>query len=254
MSPEQIAQSLREQQARGIYFPPEWTGKLGIERAYPVQLANLAHKLAGGERQAGWKVGLTAGHMREMFNSPDPVFGHLLESARKDSGHRFAWPTLRKPAVESELLITLARDLSGPSATTEDARAAIASVAPALEIVEMGRADMRTDIALAIADNVSQYAFVHGTPIPLGELDFGSVRARVEINGEVAADVVGHEVIDNQLQTLAWLANALHGHGRRLRAGDRIMTGSFTKPLPLQAGSGVRTSFAGIGTVEAWFD
>ena len=39
-----------------------------------------------------------------------------------------------------------------------------------------------------------------------------------------------------------------------LRAGERIMTGSFTKPLPIQAGTSVRTTFSRIGTVEAWFD
>jgi len=66
--------------------------------------------------------------------------------------------------------------------------------------------------------------------------------------------VLGKDVIDNQLQTLAWLANSLHRFGRSLRAGDRIMTGSFTKPLPVTAGTSVRTTFPGIGSVEARFD
>jgi len=255
MSTEQVVDSLWAAFGSGDFQPEQWKGKLTVEQAYPVQMGMLAHKLAGGEQQAGWKVGLTAPHMREMFANPDPVFGHLLASARKDSGHRFAHAPLRSPAVESELMITLGSDLDGPSATPETARRAIASVAPALEIVELGRAEMRRDLGLAIADNVSQYAFVHGAPVSLGpDLDFGAVQAKVEIDGEVVADVVGRDVIDNQLQTLAWLANTLHRFGRSLRAGDRIMTGSFTKPLPLGAGSSVRTTFSGIGTVEARFD
>jgi len=255
MSTDRIVESLWESFQRGEYLPVEWKGKLSISEAYPVQMGMLGRKLAGGAQQAGWKVGLTAPHMRELFRNPDPVFGHLLVSARKDSGHRFSHAALRSPAVESELMITLGQDLHGPAATVDDARRAIASVAPALEIVELGRADMRADLALAIADNVAQHAFVHGAPAAIdADLDFGTVQAKVEINGEVVADVVGRDVIDNQLQTLAWLANSLHRFGRNLRAGDRIMTGSFTKPLPVAAGTSVRTTFAGIGTVESRFD
>lgn len=254
-STEQVVDSLWTAFGSGDYQPEQWKGKLTVEQAYPVQLGMLARKLAGGEQQAGWKVGLTAPHMREMFGNPDPVFGHLLASARKDSGHRFVHATLRSPAVESELMITLASDLSGPSVTPQSARGAIASIAPALEIVELGRAEMRRDLGLAIADNVSQAAFVHGAPIDFGaDLDFGAVQAKVEVNGEIVADVVGKDVIDNQLQTLAWLANTLHRFGRSLRAGDRIMTGSFTKPLPIGASASVRTTFSGIGTVDARFD
>ena len=255
MSTDPVVESLWNSFQRGEYLPAEFKGKLTVADAYPVQLGMLARKLAGGAQQVGWKVGLTAPHMREMFRNPDPVFGHLLAAARKDTGHRFAHASLRSPAVESELMITLGKDLPGPKATPDQARSAIASVAPALEIVELGRADMRSDLALAISDNVAQFAFVHGAPVPLEpNLDFGAIQAKVEVDGEVVADVLGKDVIDNQLQTLAWLANTLHRFGRKLRAGERIMTGSFTKPLPVVAGTWVRTTFAGIGAVEARFD
>jgi 2-oxo-hept-3-ene-1,7-dioate hydratase len=69
----------------------------------------------------------------------------------------------------------------------------------------------------------------------------------------VKATPLGREAIDNQLQTLAWLANALHRFGRRLEAGQRIMTGSFTKPMPVARGDTYETSFSGIGTVRASF-
>ncbi len=253
MSNEQTVQSLWDNHARGIFLPQEWLGKLAMEDGYRAQLGLLERKVAGGARQVGWKVGLTAPHMREMFRNPEPVFGYLLQSGRKESGHAFTWADLRKPAVESELMITLARDLGGPAVTNDEARNAIATVAPALELVELGRADMRTDLALAVADNVAQCAFIHGTPVAIGQLDFGAVSAKVEINGAVVADVVGREVIDNQLQTLVWLTGTLHRFGKGLRAGDCIMTGSFTKPLPMERGDRIRTEFGGIGQVSALF-
>lgn len=253
MSTEQTVQSLWEHRSRGDCFPAEWKGRLDKDEAYRVQLGLLARKIGAGERQAGWKVGLTAEGLRVAFGSPEPVFGHLLQSARTTSGHAFAWSDLKKAAVESELLITLGRDLSGPSVTAEDARGAVASIAPALEIVDLGRADMKGDLPLTVADNVMQFAFVHAAPIPLGSLDFGGVRAKVTIDDEVVADVVGRDVIDNQLETLAWLAKTLHRYGRALRAGECVMTGSFTKPLPVERGARIRTVFEGIGEVTTSF-
>lgn len=254
MATEQTAQALYESQQRGDVFPAAWIGKLDMNEAYRVQLAIMQLKLAKGERQAGWKVGLTADSMREMFGGKEPVFGYLLESGSFASGHRFQFGELRKPAVEHEILITLKTDLSGPNATIEQAKQAVGTIAPAFEIVEMRGADMKADLPLAITDDVAQRAFVHGTPIPFSSsLDFGAVLAEVKVNGEVKAEALGRECIDNQLQTLAWLANSLHRHGRKLTAGQRIMTGSFTKPMPVAQGDRYETAFSGIGEVKVSF-
>ena len=254
MSTEQCVQALWDAHQRGDFFPQDWRGKLDLPDAYRVQLGLLDRKVAQGERQAGWKVGLTADVMREMFGGKEPVFGYLLESGSIESGHTFRFAELRTPMVEHELLVTLAQDLSGPNATAEDAKRAIGTIAPAFEIVEMRGPNMREDMPLAIADNVAQRAFVHGAAIPLpSNLDLGDIRAVVRVNGEVKASPLGREAIDDQLQTLAWLANALHRYGRSLQAGQRIMTGSFTKPMPITQGDVFETEFSGIGKVAASF-
>jgi 2-keto-4-pentenoate hydratase len=254
MAIEQTVETIWQLQQRGEFFPEEWRGKLSLDDAYRVQLGLLDRKLAQGERQAGWKVGLTADAMREMFGGKEPVFGHLLESASLASGHSFRFAEMKAPMVENELLVTLARDLPGPDATALDAEYVIGSVAPAFEIVELRGADMRVDLPLAITGNVAQRAFVHGTPISYSDrIDFGEIRAAVRVNGEVKVSALGREVIDNQLRTIAWLANALHRYGRRLQAGQRIMTGSFTKPLPVAAGDRFETEFSGVGSVSATF-
>ena len=254
MSTQETVQALWRLHERGDFFPSAWRGKLDLDEAYRVQLGLLDAKLARGERQAGWKVGLTADAMREMFGGKEPVFGHLLESSSIASGHRFRFGELRTPLVENELLITMGVDLAGPGATADDARCAIATIAPALEIVEMRGADMRMDMPLAITDNVAQRAFVHGAAVAVsGTLAFGDIRAVVKVNGEVKLTALGREVIDNQLQTLAWLANALHRFGRRLQAGQRVMTGSFTKPVPVSAGDTIETEFSKVGSVTASF-
>jgi 2-keto-4-pentenoate hydratase len=254
MTDEQIVQALWKCHQQGDVFPDAWKGKLDLDTAYRVQLGLLDMKLANGEQQAGWKVGLTADAMRAMFGGKEPVFGHLLASGSRPSGHVFEISGLRNAMVENEILVTMGQDLSGPDATLADARRAIAAIAPAFEIVEMRGADMRGDLPLAITDNVAQYAFVHGEQMMLlPDFDFSAIQAVVRINGEAVERAVGGDVMDNQVQTVAWLANALHRYGRHLQAGQHIMSGSFTKPLPVKEGDKVETQFSGVGTVTASF-
>src|SRR5690348_1070324 len=182
MSTEACVEALWESQQRGDHFPQAWRGKLDLAEGYRVQLGLLDRKVAKGERQAGWKAGLTADVMREMFGGKEPVFGYLLESGRIASGHTFNLDELRNPMVENEIMVTMGTGLSGPNATPQDAARAIATIAPALEIVEARGPDMRADMPLAMTDNVGQRAFVHGTEVVFSDkLDFGAVRAEVQI-------------------------------------------------------------------------
>ena len=254
MSTEQIVKSLWLHHARGDHFPDEWRGKLDLDQAYRAQLGLLDMKIARGEKQAGWKVGLTAEAMRELLGGKAPLFGHLLESCGVRSGHSFRCAGLRTPLLENELLITMGRDLSGPKASVEDARRAIATISPALELVEMRGQDMPADLPLAVADNVAQRAWVVGTAVPFDEsLDFGAIEAVIRVNGETRISSLGREVIDNQLQTLAWLANTLHRFGRRLQKGQHVITGSFARPVPVSPGDTVEAEFSAAGTVSVRF-
>src|SRR5689334_25069335 len=113
MSTEQCVEALLEAHRGGDHFPQAWRGKLDLAEAYRVQLGLLDRKIANGERQAGWKAGLTADVMREMFGGKEPVFGYLLESGNIASGHTFGLSQLRTPMVENEILVTIGKDLTG---------------------------------------------------------------------------------------------------------------------------------------------
>src|ERR1700712_2640707 len=86
---------------QGIYFPPAYFGKLDVEQAYRVQLGLIARRSAAGERQIGWKVGLTAPAMQQQFGFHEPVFGCVLDST--PSGHVFPPGALITPGFENEL-------------------------------------------------------------------------------------------------------------------------------------------------------
>ncbi len=254
MTEQETIQSIWESHGRGVHFPEEWTGKLDLDAAYRVQLGILALSVENGSRQAGWKVGLTADAIRGMFGASDPVFGYLWSENRIKTGHAFTFSELRSPMVESEVLVTLGRDLAGPGVTVEDARGAVAAIAPAFEIVERRGGDLGSDFTMTIADNVMQRCFVHGSEQPLApDMDLGDVQVDVVINGEVKESVLGKQVMDNPLQSLAWLANCLANYGQGLKAGQQVMTGSFTKPIPANQGDAFESRFTGLGNVNITF-
>ena len=96
-----------------------------------------------------------------------------------------------------------------------------------MELVE-NRGDFTAQLAVAVADNVQQRAFVIGPEV---------------------AQATGDAVMGDPCASLAWLANKLAEYGRGLEAGQYVMSGSFTRQFPLRSGDAARTRFEGIGAV-----
>jgi 2-keto-4-pentenoate hydratase len=222
--------------------------------AYQVQLGILSRWQAAGEKLGGWKIGLSAEGARKMFNLSAPIAGYLLASRHFTSGHSFTHAALGRPIIESELCFTIGKRLSGPGVTREQVLASVSAVAPAFEVVDM-RADMRADMPLGVADDVAQWGYVTGaalSPYPQA-LNLSQVRVEMKRNGYLVEQVIGKDVIDNQLDSIAWLANHLVEYGLALEPGQRIMSGSFTKPTPIAKGDRWESTFSGVGEVSASF-
>jgi 2-keto-4-pentenoate hydratase len=232
--------------ARGEYFPAGYFDRLSLDEAYRIQLALIDRRCTRGERQIGWKVGLTSKAIQEQFGFHEPCFGCILET--RPSGHVFATGELIKPGFETELCVRLGRPLAG-EASLDEVGAAVAAVHPSFEIIET-RGDP-AQIALMLADNAQQHSVVLGEPVALlPALRLDRVEARVELNGSVIATGFGAAVLDNPLNSVAWLARKLGEYRRSLQAGDVVMTGSLVRQFPLTAGDHAQASFSVIGTVE----
>jgi 2-keto-4-pentenoate hydratase len=231
---------------RGVFFPTEWFDRLTLDEAYQIQLGLIDRRCAAGEQQIGWKVGLTAKPIQQQFGFHEPVFGCILESQR--SGHVFRPSELIKPGFEPELCLRLARPLAG-DITVAEVRSAIDVVYPSLEIIET-RGDLSAQIAVAMADNAQQKTIILGNPVPLGDRELNDVAATIRINGKTVATGRGDGVLGNPLNSVVWLARKLPEFGRGIRAGDLIMSGSFTRQFSIEPGDQVHAGFAGIGDVQ----
>jgi len=145
--------------------------------------------------------------------------------------------------------VRLGRGLEG-TVSPEQVRAAVDVIYPSFEIIET-RGDLVKQIALALADNGQQRSVVVGAPVPLAPtMELDRVETRVQLNGNEVATGLGSAVLGNPMNSIRWLAEKLGQYGRRLRPGDIVMTGSFVRQFPLQAGDIAVAEFSGIGRVE----
>jgi 2-keto-4-pentenoate hydratase len=239
-----VIESFWQARQRSEYFPRDWFDKLSLDEGYRIQLGLVARRVAAGERQIGWKVGLTSKAIQQQFGFHEPVFACVLDET--PSGHVFTPASLIEPGCESELCMRLARDLP-PGSDLSAARDAVGQVYPALEIIETrGPAQQ---IALVLADNGQQKTCVLGAPVPLPD-DPEAVTCVVQINGATVATGTGDAVLENPLNSLVWLATKLAQYGRSLKAGEIVMTGSFVRQFPIVPGDRFRVEFSSVGVVE----
>jgi 2-oxo-hept-3-ene-1,7-dioate hydratase len=60
-------------------------------------------------------------------------------------------------------------------------------------------------------------------------------------------------VLDHPANGVAWLANKIAAYGEELRAGDIVLSGSFTRPTTAKRGDALLADFGSLGTISVRF-
>jgi len=244
-------------QARnGGPFPVQWKEDLDVPTAHQICLKLIENHTAAGDPQAGWKVVLTAKAIREQVGAKSPTFAVLFSSGHWPSGTTYPYADLTRPGFENELCLTMGKTISGPNVSEEEAKAAVATVAPAFEIIEHRPPPGQNTPALSAADNGQQKAFVVGeeTAYDPAVHDLGTASCELYIDGEFQERAYGNEVMESSpITSLTWLAGKLSEFDLALEAGMTVMTGSFTKQYRFENPTDIEARFDPFGTVKVTF-
>ena len=241
-----------------------------IEDGYRINRAWMRIKAQQGRTVIGHKIGLTSRAMQISSNIDEPDYGTLLDTMRYTckAGDVLEIPVKNfiAPRVEVELAFILKHALRGPNVTVEDVLAATDFVTPAIEIIDarIEQFDRDTKKPRKVFDTISDNAANAG--IVIGDVatdaryridphttDLPWVGAICRYNGVVeetglAAGVQGHPAIG-----VAWLANKLAPWGEHLAAGEIVLAGSFTKPVPAKAGDVFEVDYGPHGCLQFKF-
>ncbi len=241
-----------------------------IEDGYRINRAWMKIKATQGRQVIGHKIGLTSRAMQVSSNIDEPDYGTLLDTMRCTckGGEVLEIPVKNfiAPRVEVELAFILKQELRGPNITVQDVMAATDYVTPAVEIIDarIEQFDRHNKAPRKVFDTISDNAANAG--IVLGDIasdsryrinaentDLPWVGAICRYNGVVeetglAAGVQGHPAVG-----IAWLANKLAPWGEYLQAGEIVLAGSFTKPVPAKAGDVFDVDYGAHGRLQFKF-
>lgn len=231
-----------------------------VEDAYAVQRAWMGIKIAAGRRPVGHKIGLTSRAMQRSSNISEPDYGLLLDNMVYPDGSDVPMARFIVPRVEVELAFRLKVPLRGPEVSLFDVLDASDYIVPAIEIIDarIEQVDQATGRTRKVFDTISDNAagaglVIGGRPIRPSDVDLRWVSALLFRNGViedsgVAAAVLGHPALGP-----AWLANKLAVYDEFLDAGEIILGGSFTAPVPARAGDTFHVDYGQLGSIGVRF-
>ena len=228
-----------------------------VEDAYHIQEQVVASLVADGRKIKGYKIGLTSPAMQELAGSTEPDYAAMLDDMFIPEGSTLSRADWSDPLVEIEIAFVMKERLQGPGVTIAEVIQATDFVLPAIELVDfrVARApgmDVRDTIAdLAAVGGV----VLGGNPFNLNGIDIRNIHGSLIINGEVREEGSSAEVLGNPLTAVAWLVNKLSEFGVAFERGDVILSGSFLRALPVQAGDEIVARFDnGFGDIQLKFD
>ena len=246
-----------------------------VDAAYAVQASWVADQIAAGARVIGRKIGLTNPAVQAQFGVDRPDFGVLFEGMACAPGTPIDGARTLQPKIEAEIAFVLAEDLTGAMIGPAEVAAATAYVVAALEIVDSRIAGWDIGIVDTIADNGSSGLFVLGDRRQeLGRLDLAECAMTLRrvasggahgsgvgggsdggggSGGEVVSSGTGASILGHPLAAVAWLAAAVRDHGRPLRAGEVVLSGSLGPMVPVAPGDAFVADITGVGQVSAIF-
>ena len=252
----EAAEQSRTQVAQFSLAHPDMT----IEDAYAVQRAWVARKIAAGRRAIGRKIGLTSRAMQRSSNISEPDFGLLLDDMLFPDGQDIPIDRFIVPRVEVELAFILKSRLTGPGCTIFDVLSATDYIVPAIEIIDarIEQVDKASGVTRKVFDTISDNAanagiVLGGRPIRPMDVDLRWVSALLYRNGVIEDSGVAAAVLNHPANGPAWLANKLTPYGEYLEAGEIILGGSFTAPVPARPGDSFHVDYGPVGAISVRF-
>jgi 2-oxo-3-hexenedioate decarboxylase len=220
---------------------------------YRAQRMVVQHRLDGGERIIGAKLGLTSRAKQEAMGVHEPLYGWLTSGMVLPYGEPLPLAELIHPRVEPEIAFLLGQELQAP-ATITSVLAATEAVFAAVEVLDSRYEDFRFRLPDVIADNASGSRIVLGPQArPVGDLcDLRLLGCVLRSRGDLVTTAAGGAVLGHPAAAVAWLVNKLTPDDWALQPGALILSGGLTAPVPMGPGAVVSAEFDGLGTIEVY--
>jgi len=228
-----------------------------MDEAYEAQaeLYNLMRNEAGFSEFAGHKVALTSPAIQEMCGVDQPAYGAIFREFVHANEHVADPADFIRFGIEFEVAFQIGETLpsADESYDAETVLPFIESAMPAFELIDDRDADYaHLDGISILCDRCWCNGIVLGEAVTdITHLNFSNLRSEVEWNGTVDEEGNTGWVLENPLNSIAFVANHLIALGQQLQAGEIVMTGSALKTRFPIAGDKAIYRVDGLGEVVA---
>jgi 2-keto-4-pentenoate hydratase len=225
-----------------------------VAAAYAVQNVMTEHRLAGGRRLVGRKIGLTSTAVQKQLGVDQPDYGMLFDDMDVPLGEVVAWSRVHQPKVEAEVAFIMRNDLDDERLTSADILASIEYAVAAIEVVGSRIANWDIQIVDTIADNASADLFVIGHEVrKLDQIDVVGANMRMTRRNEMVSTGKGAACMGSPLSSVLWLAKTSARLGRPLRRGDLVLSGALGPMSPASPGDVFEAQIDRLGSVQIEF-
>jgi 2-keto-4-pentenoate hydratase len=229
---------------------PEAIAPKTVDEAYAAQEALRALWTPLYGPVAGLKIATTTKVMQALMGIDHPCGGVIYSKRVHTSPATIRLGDHMHVVMECELAVRVGRTFE-PRATPytrEEARAGVAEVMAAFELIEDRHADYKSSKAYSlICDNAWNAGIVIGAPKKVSpDFDLNGLQGRLTTG---SGDHAGKT--DDPMGALAWIANLAASRGKPLAAGQVVITGSLIPTLPIAAGETFSFAIDGVGEVSA---
>lgn len=234
--------------------------QMEIVDAYNIQSAWMDIKKAEGRTVVGHKIGLTSKTMQRAMQISEPDYGTLLDNMVFDADSTIDPSQFLDPRIEVELAFILKDKLEGHDVTIDDVLQATEYIVPALEIIAARsfRVDPETGYKRGVRDSISDNAANAGIVVgnerfQPNDVDLRWVGAIMSKNGEVEETGLAAGVLNHPAMGIVWLVQKYAQYDLALEPGQIILSGSFTRPIPIGKGDKIEADFGEVGQIKCNF-
>ncbi|MEC7827398.1 MAG: hypothetical protein VX743_02350 [Actinomycetota bacterium] len=232
---------------RGVNLSEEAFSNLDFSDGLAIQNEIRQRRIESGMTQIGWKVGLTSDRARKQVGIDDRPFGHLMQLF--DSGLSLPASSVNGATIEPEMCFTIGETISGPDVDPAVVPRCLEKVAAGYELNER-RAVVGGNLAMLVADNLTNWAVVEGTGVPVDDIqDIDDTEIVLYRNGEECFRCRHRHEVDNPFISIARLAATLHRFDLELKPGQKVITGAYTRHQ-VSADERWLAEYSNIGRVE----
>ncbi len=224
---------------------------LSIEDGYQIQEEIVKIKTQQGHHVVGPKMGLTSKAKMDQMNVDKPIYGYVFDYMVVSDEGNLSMNELIHPKIEAEIAFVMGQDIGGDDVTAEEVLKSIKYIVPAMEIIDSRYKDFKFTLPDVIADNTSASRMVLGTQkTEIGKLELDKVKAELWVNGELKESGTGAAVLGNPVNSVVMLAKMLSQKGKKVMAGDIVLTGALVQAVRISAGDRITAKFEGLGDVS----